>query len=86
MLLQNFAQYYNRPMMDWGDHGWGVGGMAVCFVVSVLLVGFVIYALKGAPHAHHHAEHEKALDIAKTRYANGEITKQELDQIKKDIV
>lgn len=78
-----FGQYYSHPMMDNQDWGWG------CFMMlfwAVLIIGTVILVvglLKS-----HESESKKQLrplDIAKERYAKGEIKKDEFEQIKKDL-
>lgn len=60
----------------------GFGGMFM-WIIFIALIAVVVYFLikqsKGMSHG------ESALDIAKKRYARGEITKEELDEIKKNL-
>ena len=74
---------YDYNMMD--GYGWG-GGMAMMlfwFLLLVLGAVFVIRLTKshGSTNTHKSSAH----DIAKERYAKGEIKKEEYVQITKDI-
>jgi len=64
-------------------HGWaGMMGFGhpILFLVIIAVILYFIFGRKC------HAKHSKsALDIAKERYAKGDITKEEFEQIKKDI-
>ena len=58
-------------------------------VLLVVIIGLVVWGVvaltrRGAPVSRTMGE-EGALDIAKRRYARGEITKEQFDQIKKDL-
>ena len=88
MYKTTLAQYYNHPMMDGGDYGNGMGMMLISFVLFIGLIVAVVYILKRSqsssrPHTGAHAE--TPLEIAKKRYAAGEITKPEFEQLKKDL-
>jgi uncharacterized membrane protein len=69
--------------MDWGDGGW----IAMVVMMSVFWVGVLaiagwavaVYSRKGGGGS-------SALEIAKLRYARGEITAEEFERIKRDIV
>ena len=70
---------------DWGwGWGWGLVGLLVFIAVIVL---FVWGIAKLAGHGGHHGwtNGRTPLDIAKERYAKGEITKEQFEQIKKDL-
>lgn len=64
-------------------HGWGgmMGfGHPILFLVIIAIILYFIFGRKCR------SKHSKsALDIAKERYAKGDITKEEFEQIKKDI-
>ena len=74
--------------MMWHDWGWGWGMMAgagflmllfwiLVIVGLVVLVRWVIGSSSGGE--------SRALTILKERYAKGEITKEQFDQMKRDI-
>jgi len=64
-------------------HGWecmmGFGSP----LLFLLIIGIVLYFIFGKKYKTKHSK--SALDIAKERYAKGEVTKEEFEQIKKDI-
>jgi putative membrane protein len=73
---------------DWHSWTWGMGIMMFLMVVFwSLVVGFIIWLIirltkrdSGSPEAK-----RTAMDIARERYARGEITKEQFDQIRKDL-
>jgi putative membrane protein len=75
--------------MDWGnDHtdGWGWGGWLLMSVLMILFWGTVValaiwFVRSMAPHSHHDAA-SSALDIARDRYARGEISDEEFQRIR----
>ncbi|MDB5182632.1 MAG: hypothetical protein JWO47_416 [Candidatus Saccharibacteria bacterium] len=87
MQLTTFAQYFNHPMMRGRENGMGAGAMLFSLLFLILIVMGIIYLFRGHAHSHHHLRmHEQTpIDIAKKRYAAGEITKAEFEQIKKDL-
>ena len=72
-------------MMDRGDTGFGLLAMAVWALIVVLLVLVVVRFVR------HQSQHPATptgadpLDIAKARYAKGEIDKSQFEQLKKDL-
>jgi putative membrane protein len=71
----------------WGGAGFmhGPVGMIVMALFWVLIIGLVVkmfqfFFSSKSPH-----KQSSALDILKERYASGEISKSEFDQMKKDI-
>jgi putative membrane protein len=76
-------------MMDGYGYGMmGYGGMSIGFlfriviiVLACLLIKSLVEKIKTSS-----SEGKSALDIAKERYAKGEITKEELDEIKKNLI
>ena len=69
-----------------GHMGW-LGGMFMFFFWA-LIIGLFVWGLArmGRYGRHmHHEYHTDALEIAKVRYAKGEIDKKEFEQIKKDL-
>ncbi|MDD5711781.1 MAG: SHOCT domain-containing protein [Smithellaceae bacterium] len=70
------------PMMGYGWH-WG-GFMMVFWILIIILIAYLIYGLvkgKGPGQVS-----ETPLDILKKRYARGELTKEEFEQMKKDLL
>jgi putative membrane protein len=74
-------------MMWWHFGGWGWGLMALWMILIwggiIALIVWGVRRLSG-----HHVEHindNSPLEIAKIRYAKGEITKEQYEQIKKDL-
>ena len=72
--------------MDW--HGWGMGGgwlFMVLFwgLVITAVVAVAIFLTRKAGSSG--SSGKSAMDILKKRYANGEISKEEYESMKKDI-
>jgi len=78
-------------MWDWGTGWWwgAFGGVSMILLwvgLIILLVWVVMKIVKGSSNGGGGSESGKdALDIAKERYAKGEIAKEEFEQIKKDL-
>jgi putative membrane protein len=73
-----------------GNYGWGMMGgwggmlmMAVFWIALVLLIVWVVRAVIGSSTGS--GSSSTARSILDTRYARGEITRKEYDQMKKDI-
>ena len=67
---------------DW-YMGWGMGwGMWFLPLVIVILL---LYFLSDNKRRIGNGEHESAREILKRRYASGEITKEQFEEMKKDI-
>lgn len=86
MFLQFFAHYSNGyDMMDGSDWGWGFLMMLFWAIVIIAIVVMLIRGLSSSQ-SNKKSRDEDSLDIAKNRYAKGEITKKEFEQLKKDLV
>ncbi len=78
-------------MMGWD--GWGGGWMVLAVVLMIAFWGGIIALIVWAVTRFTRREStgnqgiggRNALDIAKERYARGEITKEQFDQIKRDL-
>ncbi len=71
--------------------GYLFNGMGLWMIFGVLFLGGIIWfivwsAEKATEHKGSYGTSQNAVDIAKTRYARGEITKDQFDQIKKDLL
>lgn len=74
--------YYNR-MMDGQDWGWGVLMMAFWLIV-VVVIGYAVIRLLNN-HGTTTGTKIDPVDIAKERYAKGEITKEQFSELKKEL-
>lgn len=84
-MTQFLAQYYyGQPMMDRPNDWWSFGMMLFSLLFVVALVVSILYALKG--HARQFHQPNEPLEIAKNRYAKGDITKEQFEQLKKDLL
>jgi putative membrane protein len=68
--------------------GWHVGAI-IMLVLLLVIVGLVVWGVmtlvKHSASASKSTGEQDALDIAKRRYARGDISKEQFDQIKKDL-
>lgn len=80
--MQYFADYGRNHMMDGGSWGWGIIMMLFWAAVLVLVISLVAKNLNGNNKVN---GSESALSIAQQRYAKGDITKKQFDEIKKDL-
>ncbi len=75
--------------MHW-DYGWGMGfgfGWLLMILFWVILVLGVVYLIKLIAVGTKKVEKEEtALDILKKRYAKGEISKEEFEKMKDDLM
>ncbi len=90
------------PGMLWGWRGYGygmmgsgfMGGYGLMFLMPILwiaVVGFIIWAVIAAVRRPGDSDHsagqsDSALEILKKRYARGEISKEEFEARKKDLM
>ena len=72
------------PMMH---YGFGYGGMFM-WIIFLIVIGFLIYFIAQTQKTKGQTpnQHESPLDILKRRYAKGEITKEEYESLKKDLL
>ena len=75
-------------MMDWGNYGWGMGfGWIFMIIFWALVILGVIYLVQAATKGGKSTEQrETPMDILKKRYAKGEITKEEFEKTKDEIM
>jgi putative membrane protein len=75
--------YYQYPMMNGYNDGWGIFMMMFGVLLLIVVVVLVLRLLK-----HHElstSHRNSPIDIAKERYAKGEIEKDEFEKLKKDL-
>lgn len=82
------AQYYHYgPMMDGWDGRYSWIGLLFGVLFLVLLILLIYYAIHTLS-SHHRptsTSYREPLDIARERYAKGDITKDEFAEIKKEL-
>lgn len=75
-------------MMYWGDYGWGMGFgwifMILFWILVILGIVFLVRLIAGFQK--NKQSRESPLDILKKRYAKGEITKEEFQKMKDDMM
>lgn len=66
-------------MMDMGIHGWGI---VFWVIVAIAGIGFIVWIVQKGGRSGNEKSVEKPLDILKRRYASGEISEKEYEQMK----
>ena len=74
-----------------GHDMWGWGWMWFGWVLWLILIAVIIWAVvrftsSASGRSHSTPPQESALDILKKRYARGEISREEFEQMKKDLM
>jgi putative membrane protein len=75
------GMWYMHNVSGW----WMVGGWVLMLLIWVGIAVLAILAFKWFLRHNESAEKQTPLDIARERYAKGEITKEQFEQIKKDL-
>jgi putative membrane protein len=78
-----------RPIvMNWGNYGWGMGfGWIWMILFWGLVIAGIVYIVQAISRkAGQSGPEDTPLDILKKRYAKGEITKEEFDRMKEDLM
>ncbi len=75
-------------MMNWGNYGWGMGSGWIFMVLfwALVILGIVYIVQAVSRKAGQSGAEETPLDILKKRYAKGEITKEEFERMKDDLL
>jgi len=75
-------------MMNWGNYGWGMGfgWIFMVFFWALVILGIVYIVQAISRRAGQSGREETPLDILKKRYAKGEITKEEFERMKDDLL
>lgn len=73
------------PWAGWGWGGFLGGGLMFSFWIAI--VGLIVWAVVAATRSgrHESGPGPSALDIARARYAQGEISREEYEQLRKDL-
>jgi putative membrane protein len=77
-------------MHGWGHMNWGWGGLVVQLLFWIIIILIIFWAIRyfirlSRTHPPDNPQ-ESSLDILKKRYASGDITKQEFEEMKKDLL
>jgi len=66
---------------------WGIVGIILMVLFWGAIIALIVWAVSRLTRNHktRASGRQEALDIAKERYAKGEITKEQFEQIKKDL-
>jgi len=74
-------------MNPYGYGGYGYGGMFIGLLFWIVIIVLAYFLIKSLieKNKNQGIVGKSALDIAKERYAKGEITKEELEEIKKNL-
>lgn len=83
------GQPYGPGGHMYGNNGWGMmgswaGGLIMWLLILIIIV-LVVYVLARSRRINHTGSTESPLDILRKRYARGEITKDQFEQMKKDL-
>ena len=85
MSLTTFSQYYtNHPMYDRMNDGDSWLGPIMMLLFIVIVTVAIILVIKST-NSNPADSDKKPIDIAKERFAKGEITKDQLAEIKKEL-
>ena len=71
---------------DQGITGWGIFSIVMMAVFWVVVIALIVWGIKRSNQKTVFVSNAgSSIDIAKDRYARGEISKQEYEQIKRDL-
>ncbi len=83
-ITRVLAHESNGHMMDWGHMNYGYGGVIMWIILLVLIAIAVYFLVNGKKLIK--TEEEIPFEILQRRYAKGEISKQEFEKMKKDLL
>lgn len=83
------ANGWDDDHMGWG-RGWWIWGPIMMVLFWGAIIALVVWAIRAATDrgdrdASRSREREHPLDIARARYARGEITREEFEQLRRDL-
>ncbi len=75
-------------MMNWGNYGWGMGfGWIWMIIFWVVVIAGIAYFVQAVIRGYRRSDQgESPLDILKKRYAKGEISKEEFERMRDDLM
>jgi putative membrane protein len=77
--------YYNGFMPGYMGWGWGPIGLIFNILLWALIAAIVIAVIRRVFHKRDWHVMDQSMNIIKERYAKGEITKEQFEQMKKDL-
>lgn len=83
-IARVLAHESNGHMMGWGHMNYGYGGVIMWIILLVLIAIAVYFLVNGKKLIK--TEEEIPFEILQRRYAKGEISRQEFERIKKDLL
>lgn len=86
--LVQYARDFGYGMRGWPAspvHGWGfpIGSVVVALLFAGLVAAVIVLSVRLARRDRRRAS--ESIEIAKARYARGEISKNEFEELKKDL-
>ena len=74
--------------MHWGDYGWGMGfGWIWMVIFWGLIIAGIVYLVKAITDRSKKSEtNETPLDILKKRFARGDISEEDFERMKDDLM
>ena len=70
---------------SWWPHGFRVGGLATIAIWAAVVGGLYLLSRHGRPEGSPGASPASPVDIIKRRYAEGQITREQFEQMKTDL-
>jgi len=87
--MNYFADVTSNGELTGGHHymdgGWGFGMFGMLFMLAIAVLIIMILVKYSEDRAKGNSRSEDALEIAKKRYAKGDITQKEYTELKKDL-
>jgi len=80
--VEGMRNFSSNPM---GVYGWGFGFIAMILIWGLIIFGVVVLLKWIISQGKNQTQEKSSLDIAKERYAKGEIDKKEFEEIKKEL-
>lgn len=87
MVFAQMMRRYDGQFMDGYNHHDSWVGAVLTLLIVLIVAGVAIYLIRAFAQSNNTSQTDvrDPLDIAKERYAKGEITKEELADIKKEL-